>query len=263
MGDIHHRALDTTPAHEAETAYFRMRGNSSHSESMPQSSTSHALTVAQRARCQAEQTYASLGARTTCVTDACHTSSGDWRRRSASAGDGSCLPRVVDTRAPWVSRRLLPQSRLVWTMAPGACLGPDSTLSAAGARHTGGRPLPLVKRTGEVSPVPGSPVAVATRGAGCDPRHSTRWLPLSLGSSALAHGHASPALAPACGRTALWPGAPSWRGAVWAPCGAAGLVERCISAIDPPFLRCVHPRPALSRRARQRWSTSKRLRETA
>jgi hypothetical protein len=41
--------------HEAETAYLRMMGNSSHSESMPQSSTSHALTVAQRARCQAEQ----------------------------------------------------------------------------------------------------------------------------------------------------------------------------------------------------------------
>jgi hypothetical protein len=80
-----------------------------------------------------------------------------------------------------VSSMLLRQSRLVLTMALALGLGPESTPIAAGARHTGGRPLRLSTRIGAVSPAPGSPGAAAMRGHGCDPLHSTRRPPLSLG----------------------------------------------------------------------------------
>src|SRR5262245_55221817 len=82
-------------------------------------------------------------------------------------------------------------------------LWPWPETTAVGANHTGDRCPPLLKSTGAVSPAPGSQVAVATRGPGCDPLHSTQRQPLSLVSLALELCRASPSLSPAYGHTAL------------------------------------------------------------
>src|SRR5262245_14893742 len=80
---------------------------------------------------------------------------------------------------------------------------PRRDITAAGASQAGDQRLPPSTATGEAAPAPGSQVAVAKRGRGCDPLHRTQRPPLSLVSSALEPCRVSPSLFPACDHAAL------------------------------------------------------------
>src|SRR5262245_41663391 len=73
---------------------------------------------------------------------------------------------------------------------------PWRNITDAGASQAGDQHLPPSTATGEVSPAPGTQVAVATRGPGYGPLHSTQRQSLALAPSALEPGRASLSLSP-------------------------------------------------------------------